>query len=132
MNKFNILFVLYYSQQVSFTWRVSSLLTPLNDASFDIADDESSFSFLLKLNSHHPYTFTWSLQQTLKQNHRALHNCYSVKNMLKLLAIKWLSNELFLETEWSEVRLILLLVLIKFIGSFKILSLISLYKWFPL
>ena len=55
------------------------------------------FSFLLKRNSHHPYTFTAPLQQTLKQNHRASHNCYSVGSMLKLLAFKWLLNELLLE-----------------------------------
>ena len=47
------------------------------------------FSFLLKLNSHHLYTFTSLWQQTLKRNYRASHNCYSVKNMLKLLAFKW-------------------------------------------
>ena len=64
------------------------------------------FSFLLKLNSHHTYTFTSPLQQTLKQNHHALHDCYSVKNMLKLLAFIWLLNELLLEREWSEVMLI--------------------------
>ena len=47
------------------------------------------FSFLLKLNSHHLYTFTSLWQQTLKRNYRASHNCYSVKNVLKLLAFKW-------------------------------------------
>ena len=57
------------------------------------------FSFLLKLKSYHPYTFTSPMEQTLKQNHRASRNCYSVKNMLKLLAFKWLLNELLLETE---------------------------------
>ena len=35
----------------------------LNDA--DIVDDEGFFDFL-KLNSHHPCTFTSPLQQTLK------------------------------------------------------------------
>ena len=51
-------------------------------------------SFLLKLNSHQPYTFTSPLQQTLKQKHRALQNCYDVKNMLKLLAYLILNNNL--------------------------------------
>ena len=64
------------------------------------------FSFLLKLNSNHPYTFTSPLQQTLKENQRASNNCYSVKNMLKLLAFKWLLNESLLETESLEVMLI--------------------------
>ena len=64
------------------------------------------FSLLLKLKSYHPHTFTSPLQQTLKQNYRASHNCCSVKNMLKLLAFKWLLNELLLETEWSEAMLI--------------------------
>ena len=43
------------------------------------------FSFLLKLNSHHPYKFVSPFQQTLKQNCRASRNFHSFKNMLKLL-----------------------------------------------
>ena len=35
----------YYCQQVLFTLRVSSLLSPLNDASGDIVADEGSFQF---------------------------------------------------------------------------------------
>ena len=77
------------------------------------------FSFLLKLDSHHPNTFTSPLQQTLSQIHRASHNC----NCTLLL----------LETEWSEVILIWLFVSIKFTRSFLKLSfLISLFKRFPL
>ena len=84
------------------------------------------------MNSHYPYTFTSLLQQTLKQNHRALHNCYSAKNMLKLLAFKWLLNKLSLETEWSEVMLIWRFVSIRFINSFlKLCYLISLFNDFP-
>ena len=64
------------------------------------------FSFFLKLNSYHHYTLTSPLLQTLKQNHRASHNCYSVKDMLKLLAFKWLLNESLFETELQEVMLI--------------------------
>ena len=61
--------------------RVSSLPLPLNDASGDIVDDERVIiSFLLKLNSHHHYMFASPLQQTLKQNHCASHNCCSVRN----------------------------------------------------
>ena len=56
------------------------------------------FSFLLKLNSHHPHTFTSALQQTLKQNHGALHNCNSAKTMLKPSAFKKLLNESLVET----------------------------------
>ena len=66
-------------------------LSPLNDASLIFLIMRVLFSFLLKLNSHHPDTFTSPLLQTLKQNHhRASHNCYSVNNMLKLLLFKWL------------------------------------------
>ena len=72
-------------------------------------------SFLLKLNSYHPHTFTLALQNTVKQNHCASHNCYSVKNMLKLLAFKWILNELLLEKERSENMLIWWFVSIKFI-----------------
>ena len=82
------------------------------------------FSFLLKMNSHHPYTFTSPLQQTLKQNHCASHNCCSVKNTLKLLALKWLLNESLLETELSEVMLVWWIVSIKLIRFFKKLSLL--------
>ena len=45
------------------------------------------FSFLLKLNSHRPYTFTSPVQETLKQNHRASHNCHCVRT--HVLAFKW-------------------------------------------
>ena len=93
MNIFCISFVFYYCQQVLFTLRVSPLLSPLNDASVDIADDEDSFQFRLKLNSYHLYTFISPLQRTLKQNYRVSHNFYSVKNMLKLLAFKRLLDE---------------------------------------
>ena len=112
LNIFYVSFIFYYYQQVLFTLRVSSLLTPLNDASGNIVDGESSFQFSPEAE------YTSPLQQTLKQNHRASHNCYSVKSMLKLLAFKWLLNELLLETEWSELMFIWWFVSIKFIRSF--------------
>ena len=91
------------------------------------------FSFFLKLSSYHPYTFTSPLQKTLKQNHRASHNCYRVKNMSKLLAFKWLLNELLPEIEWSKVMLMWWFVSSKFLRSFlKFSFLISLFKRFPL
>ena len=65
-----------------------------------------SFQFSLEAKFTYPYTFTLLLQQTLKQSRRISHNCYSVKNMLKLLAFTWLLNELLLETKLSEVMLI--------------------------
>ena len=66
------------------------------------------FSFPLKLKSQHLYTFTSPFQYTLKQNHRASHNYYSAKNMLKLLAFKWLLYEFLLETENSgQVNLVI-------------------------
>ena len=90
------------------------------------------FGFFLKLNSHHHYRFTSSLQQTLKQNHYASHNCYRVKNILKLLAFRWLLNESLLETKWSEVMLTWWSVSIKFIVYFlKPFFLTGLFKLLP-
>ena len=85
-------------------------------------------SFLLKLNSHHPDTFASPLQQTLNQNYRASHNCYSVKNMVKLLLFKWLLNELLVETEWSEIMLFWWLVWIILISSFLKISFQYIYS----
>ena len=91
------------------------------------------FSFLLKLNSHHPFTFTSPLQYALKQNYHVSHNCYRVKNILKLLTFKRLLNKLLLESEWSEVMLIWLFVSFKFIrSSLKFYFLKSFFKWFSL
>ena len=45
MNTFYNPFFFYHCQQVLFKLRVSSLLSPLNDASVDIVDDEGSFQF---------------------------------------------------------------------------------------
>ena len=106
MNIFYTLFIFYYWQHVLLALRISSLLLPLNDA---------FFSFLLSMNLRHLYTFTSPLQQTLKWNQRASHNYYSATNMLKLLAFKWLLNELLRETKLSEVILILWFVSVKFI-----------------
>ena len=133
MNIFYIPFIFYYWEQVLFTLRVSSLLSPLNDASGGIVDDEGFFNFLLKLNSHHPNTFISPLQQTLKQNQQASNNCYNVKNMLKRVAFKWLLNELLLETNLPEVMSIWWFVSIKFIRPFlKFSFLICFFKRFPL
>ena len=55
-------------------------------------------SFILKLNSHPPCTFASPLQ-----NHLTSYNCYGVKNMLKLLAFKWLLKELLLETSHANL-----------------------------
>ena len=64
--------------------KFSSLLSSLNDASVGIVDDEGSFEVSLKAE------FTSFFQQTPKKNHCTLHNCNIIKNMLKLLAFKWL------------------------------------------
>ena len=45
MNIYYTPFLFYYCQQVLFTLIVSFLLSPLNDASADIFDDEGSFQF---------------------------------------------------------------------------------------
>ena len=70
---------------------VFSLLLSSNDVSVDIGDDKGSFEFSPKAE------FTSTLHQTLKQNHHTSHNCYILKNMLKLLAFKWLWNHLLFE-----------------------------------
>ena len=69
--------------------RVSSLLSPLNAASVNIVDDEGSCQFSPKAELTSP------LRQTLKQNHCATKNWYSVKNVEK--AFKCLLNKLMTE-----------------------------------
>ena len=64
------------------------LLSLINDASVDIVDDQGFSPLSPEIE------FTSLLQQTLKQKHRALQNCYDVKNMLKLLAYLILNNNL--------------------------------------
>ena len=118
---FYISFIFCYCQQVLFTWRVYSLLSLLNNISADIIDDEGSFQFSSEAE------FTSPLQQTLQQNHRALLNCYSVKNSLKLWTFKCLLNELLLETEWSVVMLIWWFFSIKFIKSFLKFSFFNIF-----
>ena len=84
MNIFYVPFISHYCQQVLFTLRISSLLSLSNAASVGIVDDdEGPFQF----SPEAEFTSPW-------QNHLALHNCYSDKNKLKLLALKWLLNEL--------------------------------------
>ena len=86
-------------------------------------DDEGSFAFSLKAE------FTLPLQQKLKQNHCTLQNCYSDKSMLRLLAFKWLYNQLLVEAECSEVVLIWWFAPVKWIRFFfKFTFLISLFK----
>ena len=75
-------------------------------------DDEGSFAFSLKAE------FTLPLQQKLKQNHCTLQNCYSDKSILRLLAFKWLYNQLLVEAECSEVVLIWWFAPVKSIRSF--------------
>ena len=48
---FYIPFIFYHFQEALFTIRVSSLLMPLNDASFDIVDYEGSFQFSPEITS---------------------------------------------------------------------------------
>ena len=84
---------------------------------------QSGEAFTVERNTHththtHTHTFASLLQQSLKQNNRASHNCCSVKNMSKLLVFKWLLNKLLLEIERSEAMLIWWFVPIKFIRSF--------------
>ena len=98
------------------SWRVSSLLSPLNYASFD---NEGCFQFSPETEFTSPSHIQSALQQTLKQNHGAWHNCNSVKTMLKLSTFKKLLNELLLETEWSEAMLMWWFVSIKFIALFN-------------
>ena len=68
-------------QQVLFKLRASSLLSTLNDASVDTADDGGYFQYSPKAKFAIPLYVHITFATDLKQNHRALHNCYSVKNM---------------------------------------------------
>ena len=78
----------------SFIYTKSSpLLSTLNDASGDIIDDEGFLQFFPEAEFTSLLQVQITLEQTLKQNHRALHNSYNVKNMLKLLAFKWLLKQ---------------------------------------
>ena len=45
-------------------------------------------SFLLKLTSHHLYTFTFPLQQKLKQNHRAFAQLLLCSKQVKFTSIQ--------------------------------------------
>ena len=84
------------------------------------------FSFLLKLNSHHTYTFTSPLQQTLKQDHRTAATLLASWNSSIQVVFKGVIGE------WWEVMLLWWFVWIKFIKSFlKFSFLIFLFKWIP-
>ena len=107
-----IWFIFYYCWQTLFKLRVFSLLSSSNYTSADIADDEGSFVFFPQAE------FISPLQKTPNQYLLSLYNCCSVKIMLKLLAFKWLLNELLLEIEWSELILIWWFFSIKFIRYF--------------
>ena len=73
-----LLFIFYYYQQVS----------RLNDASVDIRDDEDSFQFSPEAEfTSHLYVHVIFATDTEAE---LTCNCYSVKNVLKLLAFKWL------------------------------------------
>ena len=54
-------FIFCYCQQVLFTLGVSSLLSPLNDASVDFADDMSSFQFSPEAQFTSPLYFYMTL-----------------------------------------------------------------------
>ena len=84
-----------YCQQVLITLRVSLLLSLLKDTSVAIGDDEDSFQFSteVEFTSHLHVHVTFATETEVKLP----YNCYSVKNMLKLLAFKWLLNELLLQ-----------------------------------
>ena len=88
MKIFYIPFIFYYYQQALITFRVSLLLSPSNYTSGVIVYDEGSFLFSPETEYTSFYTFTSTLQLALKLNQRASHNCYSVKNILKLLALQ--------------------------------------------
>ena len=73
-----VMFVAIIAGKTLYTLRASLSLSSSNDVSADTVDDVGSFEFLLKLSSHHPYTFTPPLQQTLTQQHRVSHNYFSI------------------------------------------------------
>ena len=80
------------------------------------------------IRSHHPCNRHWSRISVLRTTATVLKTCL---NMLR--AFKWLLNEIWLETKWSEVMLIWWFASIKFIRSFlKFPFLICFFKRFPL
>ena len=95
-------FSIYYCCHTLFRIRVFSLLSSFNDASVDIAYDKGSSEFSPKLNTHQPRNWNWNGITVLC----TAHNCHSVKNMLKLLAFKWLLIYLLIETKYWEVMLV--------------------------
>ena len=128
MNIFCLPFIFDYCQQVLFTLRVSSLISQLNDAFVDIFEDDDFFHFSQESKFTSPLCIYIILATDTEAESRASHNCYSVKNMLTLIAFKWLINELLLAREWSEVIIIWWIVSIKFIRLFKKFSLLNLYS----
>ena len=87
----NIFCIPFISKQVLFTLRVSLLLSLLNYASVDTGDDVDSFQFSPEAEfTSHLYVYVTFATDTEAE----LPYC-SVKNMLKVLAFRWLLNEAF-------------------------------------
>ena len=100
MNIFYTRFIFYYCQQVLLPLRAPSLLSPLNDASADIVDDEGSSQLCPDVEFTPPsYVHFTLVTDTETQPLCFIQLLYCVKDMLKLLAFKWLLNELSVEIE---------------------------------
>ena len=107
---FFTLFIFCYCQQDLFILKVSSLLSPLNEAEF------TSYLYI---------------HITLATDTEVEWPCLT--QLLKLLVSKKLFKELLFETEWSGVMLVWLFVSIKSTRTFlKFYFLISLLKQFSL
>ena len=101
------LYPIYFLQQLTIFIYIKSFFikSSSNDTSVDIFDKEGSSENSPKAKFASPSTFTSTLEQTLKQNHRTSKNRCIVENMLNLLAFKLLLDQLLIETECSEVML---------------------------
>ena len=87
-----------------------------------------SWIHITHILSHHLCNRHWSRISLLGTTATVLKTCL---NMLR--AFKWLLNEIWLETKWSEVMLIWWFASIKFIRPFlKFPFLICFFKRFPL
>ena len=113
-NLYPILFSVI-TDKILVTLRASFILLSSNDASADISDGDGSFDFSLKteFTSHLYIHVTLVIDTETATSYFAQLLQYS-QNILKLLASKCFLNDVLLESEYSEIMLILWFVSIKY------------------
>ena len=113
-NLYPILFSVI-TDKILVTLRASFILLSSNDASADISDGDGSFDFSLKteFTSHLYIHVTLVIDTETATSYFAQLLQYS-QNIFKLLASKCFLNDVLLESEYSEIMLILWFVSIKY------------------